>query len=79
MLRANRFTITVNGQVLNIAITENGDTFQTTDYYVRGSNGSKVAGIIGYGGYVSGRVHAASTRTIANMVERHIKAQGWFA
>ena len=72
------FSLTVNGQSLQFAVDAIGDTFQTSPYFAWKRDEYRELGKIGYGGYESGRVHVASTRTIANMVERHIKAQGWF-
>lgn len=66
------FHLTVNGQSLTFSESDNGDTWQISDYTRAGVK----VGTIGYGGYESGRVHQASTRTIANMAERFVQQNG---
>lgn len=76
-LYVKSFNLTVNGQPLVFKVNKQGDAFQVVDYFKMTNDGYKAVGRIGYGGYESGRVHFASSRTIANMMERHIKSQGW--
>lgn len=66
------FHLTFNGQSLMFSESDNGNTWQISDYIKNG----KHVGTIGYGGYESGRVHQASSRTIANMAERFVKQNG---
>lgn len=64
--------LTVNGQSVRVDINRLGDVVegaQRSDYYTRAG---RVAPISGFAGYASNRVHLASTRTIANMIERYI-------
>ena len=76
--RAKAFGLTVNGQALTFVVEANCDVTQTNDYYKRGRNGAYgIIGVSSYGGYQSGRVVLASTRTIANMVEHFMKTQGY--
>jgi len=63
--------LTINGQNVDVKLIALGghiEGYQTSTYYRYGKIGRS-----GYGGYESGRIHFASTRTIANAIERYIK------
>ena len=64
--------ITVNGQQLEIKLDALNGHIEGTQVSVYIRHGEAKA-ISFFGGYDSGRVHGASTRTIANMIERYIK------
>lgn len=76
-MTTTRFYITYNGQSLEVVVNVQNmvyDAQVVTDFISR--NG-KTIGRIGYGGYESERVIFAQTRTLANMINRHMDQSGY--